>query len=316
MLKIIKHIDLPDELGYVELIDSSKANLNQEEREKFVTSIAAISRGKDKSVNPKKRFEHLLKEGAPNLIEEAKEGRKLASRALEFCPVKLDANRITIPRLEDVPIYHNNFFRFCYITEDESVCTNFRAVYNSGLFYEVPFNTEEEVKDFKVIKIKAPHFVFDQLYTHTMLSKIAVSERVVEETDYWLPTDIFDRMRRLIEKDWKGDIKLSVDYYDLCNTYYDNPDIEDLKNILFHNYSTNDVYNFLKELGYSKEIYQRFHYGLKYKVWFMAGWINDPMTWQHLCLQRSAFPELYKDWTQEQTRKVVEGIKQLLFTEK
>lgn len=308
MLKVLKHIDLPDNLGYVELIDSSKANLSKEKRIDFITSIAAISRGKDSSANPRKRYEHLLREAAPNTINEAKEDHRNASRALEFCPVKLSMLTSNINR-----IIINNLLRYSYIDENYNICTNFRAVYNSGLFEYVPFNTEEEVKDFKVVKIKAPHFVFDQLYTHQALSKIAISERVVEETDYWLPTDIFDRMKEILEKEWSGKRSLEFDIYELFLEYQDSQNIEELKKDLFYNFSTNEVYEILKELGYPKEIYQRFHYGLKYKTWFMAGWINDPTTWEHLCLQRSAFPEYYKDWTQEQTKKTVEGIKQLLF---
>ena len=298
MLNVIEKIDLPQKLGYVELIDSSKANLNEEERINFITSIAAISRGKDFSKNPKKRFEHLLKEGAPNSIEETKEKKLYASRVLQFCPVYL--KELTM-KPNEFYFYHNNVLRFSYI-DNTGIYTNFRALYNVGL--DIPFNTSEEVKDFVVLKIKAPHFVFDQIYTHSMLSKVAVSERVVKEIDYWLPTDFMERFNKWYSREKDSYFK---ELYGL--------DYEEAKNWIFKNCSTEAFYNLMKNLMYPREIYQRFHYGLKYKEWFMAGWKNDSATWEHLCLQRSAFPQYYIDWTQEQTKLVVEGIKNLIFKE-
>lgn len=51
----------------VSSVDSSEANINLENRIKFVTDIAAISRGKEKSNNPESRYKHLQKEAAINI---------------------------------------------------------------------------------------------------------------------------------------------------------------------------------------------------------------------------------------------------------
>ena len=51
-----------DGIGYVELLDSSKANTSEEERIKFVTSLAAISRGAKVSKAPEKTYQRFMTE--------------------------------------------------------------------------------------------------------------------------------------------------------------------------------------------------------------------------------------------------------------
>ena len=49
----------------VSTVPTERANLNEENRIKFVTDLAAVSRGAYESRNPKKRYESLLREAAP-----------------------------------------------------------------------------------------------------------------------------------------------------------------------------------------------------------------------------------------------------------
>lgn len=51
--------------GYIQLLDTRNSNKDQESRINFVTSCAAISRGKDESKNPEKRYKHLKREASP-----------------------------------------------------------------------------------------------------------------------------------------------------------------------------------------------------------------------------------------------------------
>ena len=72
----------------VSSIPTELANLCQETREKFVTDLAAVSRGKDESKNPSVRFKALLKEAAPNSKDDITDGfQGYASRPMEFCPI-------------------------------------------------------------------------------------------------------------------------------------------------------------------------------------------------------------------------------------
>ena len=87
-------IDIFDN-GYVtdevSTIPTSQANTSEENRVKFVTDCAAISRGKVESNNPQKRYQHLLKEAAPNSCDNECKG--VAGRPLEFLPIALTLHK-------------------------------------------------------------------------------------------------------------------------------------------------------------------------------------------------------------------------------
>ena len=51
----------------VSTVSANGANVNEENRIKFVTDLAAISRGNYESKNPEVRYKKLLKEAAPNI---------------------------------------------------------------------------------------------------------------------------------------------------------------------------------------------------------------------------------------------------------
>jgi len=322
------------------------SNINETARINVVTQVAAITRGKSKSNNPVKRYQKLLKEAAVNptitahkkqLISDTTMSRnflpldeqeslslvvnkdKNASRVLEFIPVrlkyKMDGNSVIL-ELRNTTVafslekFNNEIGRFSYLHLGY-IYTNLRALINAGIKYNnIPYNLPDETKYFRIIKLHAPHFVFDQIYTHTVLSKVAVSDRVVEDNDYglkfFLPDDIMERVMKKPHDAIKRYAKFSVNMND------EEYDIQEVIEIFITRMSTDEVINYLKDLGYKREIYNRWSYGLKYKTWFMAGWINDPMSWPHLLLEREAYPEVYKSWVQEDTAALAKGLSRLI----
>ena len=187
-----------DKIGYVtdeiSTVPTDLANYSEEHRIKFVTDLAAVSRGKDESNNPEGRYKQLLKEAAGNATpdnEEPMEGH--ASRVFEFLPVVLDyeiqevtesvtspdgRSAIPVPKNYFV-IYNennqelvkleitvdtltnlNNLFRFSYLTNNK-IYTNMRAILNSKLipYEDVPYNIPDDIKSFSVVKVKCPMFV-------------------------------------------------------------------------------------------------------------------------------------------------------------
>ena len=341
--------------GYVEIpmfnvsgkdINISEANSCEENRIEVVTQIAAITRGKDRSNNPKKRYEHLIREAVNNpKVLKKSFIHKQASRVLEFIPVVikgfplefLDKWKIYLGDREfyiSTDNFNNYIGRFSYLVKNPKegnfkIYTNLRTLLNISEIVgvilkpeDIPYNTPEEVKNFKIVKIKAPHFVFDQLYTHTQLSKIAVSERVTCEDDYWLPTDILERSKSYIANISESGLeKLLIEpdneWLRAISSIALSKDAKEAKEIalryMLERMSIKDTIKLFKELKYKQEIYNRWSYGLKYKTWYMAGWINDPFRWNHLVLEREGRPDLYKSWVQEATADVAKAIYKLLY---
>lgn len=145
----------------VSSIPTQCANLSKETREKFVTDLAAVSRGKSGSNNPSVRFKSLLKEAAPNQFftyEENIDITPCASRPLEFLPIVVEffrdsdglhpywcLNNIKLvdTTFTDMSLF-NNILRFSYVVDSEDdyvkVYTNFRTLYNAGVQEEnIPF---------------------------------------------------------------------------------------------------------------------------------------------------------------------------------
>lgn len=232
--------NIPSNLGYVDSDPSNvlawEANVSEENRIKFVTDLAAISRGKSEANNPEKRYQHLLQEAAPNTMLDAGLLRKHASRPLEFLKVKInyyieicngnkyvtlyDKDRHNII-IDNYP-YHkwlNDIVRYSYAGSEvltyteghnkgdtyytEYLITNMRALLNAGIPYEkIPYNKEGLGKyGVRAVKIKAPMFVFNQLMTHTAFSKEARSERVtkLDPSEYWLPYDFVSKLHNYVD---------------------------------------------------------------------------------------------------------------------
>lgn len=408
----------------VSIIPTMFANLSQATREKFVTDLAAVSRGKDESKNPEARFKALLKEAAPNSTGDIIEGSNgNFSRPGEFCPAICDFAKVTdhmgndswvlidfeqneenfdkdthLYYFKDVMFTDTDFInkicRYSYVQPYKegvnllTLYTNLRALVNAGVPYEaIPFMQEFryiqhgvdkddlyiiigdkktsvydisikysvsqfdfktvltfKVKDllasgytegdiisdfyrghcyvdtrynnFKAIKLKIPMFVWQQWpMTHTALSKESQSDRVSEGNGYWLPEGIIDRINNAKQEDIDK-IKYSQEFIDLQTiTSSDLPTankIEYILNTFLHVVPQECVQQILKAAGYKREIWSRAPYYFKYKECVVTGWYNDPTTWQHSFLERSAKTHMWKNWTQKETRKVMEAVLEII----
>lgn len=333
-------------------VKACEANLNEENRIKFVTDLAAVSRGKNESKNPPARYKSLLKEAAPQLGKDGVYPKTASpSRPVEFLAVVLryfiagnmynicDTNYGMAESSRVIAImspeeFNNSLGQHSFI-ENGKIYTNMRAVLNAGIPYEkVPYNTEEDLSLFIALKAQIPMYVWNQTpNTHVKISKEAQSDRVAENNNYWLPSDFREKVyeyKQGIEKEIESLHAFTKEpiYYLLANTILSLPNRDDIvdvlingdreKSILVNNEKTvlsptqGDVQEFFKELGYPREIYSRAMYYFKYKEVVMTGWYNDPKVWRHLFVERNANLAVWKNWTQEQTKQFVKAIRYIV----
>jgi len=306
-----RNIKKVGDIGFVEYLDASLANKDEESRIEWTTKLAAISRGKDKSANPPKRYESLKKEA---------EGGK-PSRPFEFLPIVLDrgVGPVDLGIIRDDDIYR--VMKFSH-DKDGFVFTNMRALINGNARYElIPYN--ERIGEFAAFKVYAPMFVWAQIVTHTQLSTESQSDRVTEETEYWLPDDIEERIKNTYGSGVKMiDIeKLAEDVSDnswrLTDELLDGslPEKkEHFKTWMINIAPQRDVQLLLKLLGYPREIYSRAPYYFKMKKFVITGWVNCDDAWPHFLRERNAYMDDGgpKNWTQPETQKYAYAIRQLL----
>lgn len=206
-----------DNISYVtdevSTVKACEANLNEENRIKFVTDLAAVSRGKNESKNPPARYKSLLKEAAPQLGKDGNYGEVGSpSRPIEFLPVVLryfiagnmynicdtEYGKAEVGRVIAImsPEQFNNSLGQHSYLENGKIYTNMRAVLNAGISYEkVPYNTEEDLSLFIALKAQIPFLVWAQVpNTHCGISKEAQSDRVAENNNYWLPSDFREKV--------------------------------------------------------------------------------------------------------------------------
>lgn len=309
MIKTCKNICyVTDEFIYDEgslPLKAHQANTCEDNRVLWCTTLAAVSRGQQYSKNPDVRYKKLLKEAAPMVSG----GQGTPSRPLEFVPVVLNC-KINTSMINVVEIKLNNnitdymsmykfmnlLSKFGFVTDGSAngefkLHTNIRAILNAGIKYDlIPYNTEEELALFKAVRVRAPMFVFNHLVTHTMLSKEARSERVV---DYIQP-------------------QLNELYPEPFNQPFWKPDAisDDLLDKMINVLSFKETMELLKELNYPKEIYQRAILEWRYKDFMMVGWYNE-LTWMHLFKERGADDD-YTNWTQNETKETVKTIKEVV----
>ncbi len=309
----------------VSSILTSEANLNENNRVKFVTDLAAISRGLNESKNPVKRYKALLSEAAPSSMKIiGDEAIGTPSRPLEFLPVVMEIGfketnskmYISLRCIKDpllvydytLDFFVNNIGRFSFI-KDNLIHTNMRCLINAGMKYEdIPYNTKEELKDFRIAKVNLPMFVWAQLMTHTAISKESQSDRVSTTDAYWLPGDFIDRCEKIVK-----DLNVSIDVKRQCIQIVQNANnLPMVKELLYTNFTSVGIVELFKNLGYGKEIYQRAIYYFKYKKMIMTGWNNDPKVWEHLFIERSTEPDIWKNWSQMETVLAVDAIKKII----
>lgn len=334
-----------DNISYVTDVVSTipieEANLNEENRIKFVTDVAAISRGRYESKNHKARYDALLTEAAQNT----------PSRPLEFLPIVLYVTMEFTSSLEthivlkddemkkmDTSEFINKIGKFSYLESSDTsgntsleqykklytklipkcnvyaVYTNMRCLLNAGIDYNlIPYNTKKELTDFKVLRAKVPMFVFAQFpATHTQITSEAQSDRVSTQEDYWLPSDIFEKLE---DEENKKKIKnISTEVYKiLYEKVHTIPDKHyELMYSFLYEIPQHLVQQVLKEIGYHKEIYQRAPYYFKYKEVVFGGWSNNPYVWEHAFIERNAKPEVWKNWTQKETSRFVQCCREVI----
>ncbi len=335
MIKYIYNDDIGMVTNKVSTVKICESNLNEENRMKFVTDLAAISRGKTESNNPAKRYQSLLKEAAFNVTGDIAN----ASRPLEFLPIVLQVNidefGANFTDRNGEPIWEmnaedfmNNVMPFSYINND-LLYTNMRALFNADMPYEsIPYNTVDEISDFRAVKVKVPMFVFNHLITHTKLSKEARSERMVDlnTCDYWLPQGfrkrVYDYISKFKDADGNTDMfakgfnNIEMNFAERCLQYNNSEDLIRfmLSGDMLGNFrmGQSNLMSFFKELGYPKEIYQRAMLEFRYKDMIITGWFNDPKTFNHLFLERNAKQDEWKNWTQNETSITVNAIKEIV----
>lgn len=282
------------------------------------------------------------------------------SRPLEFLPIILIAKQVSFEtiRIETNGSYvdvnyidfMNKLGRFSYIEKEENedvkltekkkdifnintiptfrIYTNMRAVINSGFFNyeEIPYITEETkdlYKQFKVIKLKIPMFIWSQWpMTHTRLSKESQSDRVASSDEYWLPDDLEKRHENMLKTIKSTAEGSSFNVYDINDHIekYKKGDYEGVfktfndfyKWLMIHIVTQEDVQNHLHECDYKQEIWSRAPYYFKYKEVVVTGWYNDPTTWKHSFIERNCEPKLWKNWTQKETQQVLMKVKEVI----
>ena len=308
--------------GYVTTNVSSvnilEANSCEENRIKWVTDLAAISRGKYEAKRPEGRYKALMKEAALGT----------PSRPFEFLPVVIDVvydensarlynpnNKQLITKMH-VYSFHNSFGGPMGYIKGMTLYTNMRACINAGIAYEkIPYNTPEEIKEgkFFAIRGKAPMFVWAQVpNTHIFLSKEAQSDRYAPKFDYWLPEDFMERLKKYCQE-YKNTKEATTEMLQIgphvcimLTMQTDEDRIEFMTNI-----SQNQVMLLFKELGYKTEIYTRAMYYFKYKEFISVAWGVNPKTWEHLFNERNANKDIWKNGTQHDTEIMVNAIKKL-----
>ena len=327
----------------VSTVPVSESNLNETNRIKFVTDLAAVSRGKSESNNPLMRYKMLLKEAAPANISLStgrlpSEVNGSPSRPLEFLPIVIDVflddkeisiwptnydgYQDPIHTFTSLSEFNNKLGGFSYLVPGEEdnlyrCYTNMRACLNAGIPYEhVPYNKPEEVKDFIALKANVPMFVWAHIMTHTAISKESQSDRVssASKEEYWFPTDLPERAGNLLKKtnnEYDPDIFPSLFAYNLSLLISHSSNRQTISHHL-RSFNPRKIKEFLKVLGYPKEIYSRATYYFRYKKFVMTGWKNDPYVWDHLLIERSACPSIWKNWTQKETKQFVKAIKSII----
>lgn len=168
---------------------------NLSEQDRFqVANVGSISKGKFESKNCEVRFNHFLTEsgGSPSV-------------PLEFVPIRVsDLYKLIFITKGQYPankdINHNELLRYCslgYVFNEIDRAdylhyyTNLRNLLKFGIsLNQIPFNTLDEVKDFKIIVGRVPAKVISHLRTHRAFSWIIESSRSKNyKPEFWIPKE-------------------------------------------------------------------------------------------------------------------------------
>ena len=322
------------ENGFIEDIslEAKSSNRDRWNRIKFVTDCSAISRNKDESSNPKERYDSLKVEAALSRCGRPMElcgvivnfYHKVGKDGRLYVILDLSTDTESKEITMDYHKFANNIGKFGFIERVDNgmyqIKTNLRAMINAGIDEkEVPFN--RSLDGFRVFKLEIPMFVFNQLITHTMISKESRSERVttLDDSKYWIPEDFVEKLMSYEVEFKKVAVRLEGDdelasrtisaMRALRTQYEDSKDYPSfIKTMLMQ--PADAMSMVFKVLGYKKEIYQRSMLELRYKKVIMGAWEHD-LTWKNLLLERGG-TTVWKNWVQPETKKVAEVLAKFL----
>jgi len=253
-----------------------------------VSHIGAITKGKFESKNPKKRFESFLTESGDK-----------PSVPLEFVPIKLDVKNGVFYDFNYID-FANKILKYSYIINENNVdcvLTNLRCLLKAGIpLSEIPINTPDEVKDFKIVVGKIPYKVLTHIVWHR---EVEQNNEAVNGTDF-----IDFKFPRLCET--SRSVNYTPEFW-----YPTNLSKQNLEQMKHEDKLTTDRVKRMcaYEVGIPAEI-ANMEYSQRRLVHFaMAGWKQDPNTWDNLFKVRAA------NNTMNISKIVVDNIKKLIKNE-
>ena len=207
-----------DDIAYVEQWDFSKANLNEENRIKAITTVASICYQNPKAVGSESLYNRLLAES-----------KGLPSSSFEFVPVLFDYLWVNnyFNMKSDLTLIDSNTLKygeFIYVDDNEYLLTNYRAlvydVENMNLNKDIlkHFNTQEECEiikqHFKVFLYKVDLPTRSQMVRHRLswqeLSRRYVSGKRVP-FEYYISEKLKGFSAEIGEESYDADpIKTSI----------------------------------------------------------------------------------------------------------
>jgi len=293
-------LELDDHGGYIELLDESLAAVNHVA---WVTNAASIARGKHESSSPAQTYGRLLEEAESSM----------PSRPFEFLPVVYTKDEID-EFVATTAYPANTLLKIIKWSSmyGDTVQTNGRLMYTLKMPFPKNY-TAESISKFALFRAKVPMFSWAQIVTHTQLSTEAQSDRMGKEDDYWLPSDIEDKLAELESA--------PIEYSQLTIHVIDRLERDSFprtaiafKEWMLKDGSQNDVQNVLRVMGYKREIFSRAPYYFKMKEFVISGYANDDNAWPHFLRERSAYADDGgpKNWTQGVTRRFAEMARVIL----
>ena len=207
-----------DDIAYVEQWDFSKANLNEENRIKAITTVASICYQNPKAVGSESLYNRLMAESMG-----------LPSSSFEFVPVLFDYLWVHnyFNMKSDLTLIDSNTLKygeFIYVDDNEYLLTNYRAlvydVENMNLNKDIlkHFNTQEECEiikqHFKVFNYKVDLPTRSQMVRHRLswqeLSRRYVSGKRVP-FEYYISEKLKGFSAEIGEESYDADpIKTSI----------------------------------------------------------------------------------------------------------
>ena len=207
-----------DDIAYVEQWDFSKANLNEENRIKAITTVASICYQNPKAVGSESLYNRLMAESMG-----------LPSSSFEFVPVLFDYLWVHnyFNMKSDLTLIDSNTLKygeFIYVDDNEYLLTNYRAlvydVENMNLNKDIlkHFNTQEECEiikqHFKVFLYKVDLPTRSQMVRHRLswqeLSRRYVSGKRVP-FEYYISEKLKGFSAEIGEESYDADpIKTSI----------------------------------------------------------------------------------------------------------